>query len=201
MTVQRDPSRYVGFESSKTYKARCLNGFWDRWIKGPRVLDIGYRGARPDALPIIDGAVGVELGLRGYDGLRLPFPDGSIDTIHSSHLVEHLPDPIASVQEWFRAIRVGGTIIIMVPSAFLYERRLTVPPSRWSPEHVRAFTPASLLALIESALKPNTYRVRHLADEDTGYNYGLPIDVHPTGALEIVCVIEKIIPPKWEVEP
>lgn len=196
-----DPNRRVGFESAKSYRRRCVDGFWDRYIRGQRVLDIGYRGGLPNALPIIEGAIGIELTMFGYDGLHLAVPDDSIDTIHASHLLEHLPDPIASLREWHRAIRIGGTIILMVPSAFLYERRLTVPPSRWSPEHLRSLTPGSLLALIEQALIPNTYRVRHLSDEDTGYDYSLPIDVHPTGALEIVIVVEKITAPKWSIEP
>lgn len=98
-------------------------------------------------------------------------------------------------------LRVGGHLVLMVPHAFLYERRLTVPPSRWSPEHLRSYSPATLLAEIEWALVPNTYRVRHLEDEDTGYDYGLPATVHPTGCLEIECCIQKIAPPKWSVEP
>ena len=88
-----------------------------------------------------------------------------------------------------------------MPHAFLYERRLSVPPSRWSGEHLRAYTPARLLAEVERALPPNAYRMRHLADNDAGYDYGLPPEVHPTGALEIECVIEKTAPPTWSVEP
>lgn len=199
--MRLDPNRYVGFESSKLYRKRYSSGFWAEHIKGPRVLDIGYRGGRPDALGIVEGAIGVELGQRGYDGLRLPVPDSSIDTVHASHLLEHVEDAAATLREWFRVIRVGGTIILMVPSAYLYERRMTVPPSRWSPEHVRCYSPATLLAAVESALAPNSYRVRHLSDCDDGYDYLLPIDVHPTGALEICLVLEKITPPKWSVEP
>ena len=88
-----------------------------------------------------------------------------------------------------------------MPHAYLYERRLTVSPSQWSHEHLRSYTPAKLLAEIETALQPNTYRLRHLSDEDEGYDYALPPDVHPTGCLEILCVIQRIAPPAWKVEP
>ena len=104
------------------------------------------------------------------------------------------------LREWFRVLRIGGFLVLMVPSAYLYERRLTVPPSRWSGEHLRSYTPATLLAAVERALEPNTYRVRHLADNDVGYRYDLPTTVHPEGALEIEAVIQRIRPPEWKIE-
>lgn len=193
-----DPNRFVGYESRKAYRRRCETGFWDAFIAGPAVLDIGYRGGINGALPIVDGAIGIEPGYPGYDGVTLPFPDGSIDTIHCSHVMEHLP--IGYICDWFRALRDGGTVIIMVPHAYLYERRLSVPPSRFSPEHLRSYTPGSLLSEIESQLKPNSYRVLHLTDVDDGYDYDLPIEVHPMGCLEIECVLRKRQPPVWNVE-
>jgi len=193
-------TRTVGYESSKSFARREAAGFW-RAFAHPPILDVGFRGGTPDAQPILPGAIGLELDEPGYDGLHVPDRFGYFNTVHASHVLEHLPDPIASLREWFRVLNPGGHLILMVPSAFLYERRLTVPPSRWSPEHVRSCTPASLLFLVEHALTPNTYRVRHLADNDVGYDYNLPIDVHPVGALEIECVIQKITPPAWSVEP
>lgn len=214
-------SRYVGYESSKAYNRRIVDGFWNRFIRGDAVLDIGYRGGRPDAFPICENAIGIELdhpyiGAYGryswnevtrngekcsYDGLHLPFDDASQDAVHNSHVLEHVADDAASLREWWRVLRVGGHLLTFVPHAFLYERRLTVPPSRWSGEHLRCYTPATLLALVERTLPPNTYRVRHLADNDEGYDYALAPDQHPQGCLEIELVLEKIAPPSWSVEP
>ena len=98
-------------------------------------------------------------------------------------------------------LRIGGFLITFVPHAYLYERRLTVPPSRWSIEHLRAYSPAMLLTAVETALTPNTYRIRHFADADFGYRYDLPRDMHPAGVLEMELVIQKISPPAWQVEP
>ena len=201
MSRIHNPHRLVGYESRKAYAARCASGFWDRYLDGPLVLDIGYRGGTFNAVPIIDYAVGIDLDSPGYDGFHLPFGDGEVDAVHASHVLEHVAPPENYLREWFRVLRVGGHLVLMVPSLMLYERRLTVPPSRWSPEHLRAYSPATLLAEIEGALEPNTYRVRHLADNDTGYDYGLPPEQHPTGCLEIECCIQKIAPPKWSVEP
>lgn len=219
-----DPDRPVGYESRKAYRRRCEEGFWDRYVAGPVVLDIGYRGVLADALPIVPGAIGFEVDGHGYnidtppyildhmrrnlelcggryDGLRLPFWDGTVDCVHSSHVLEHLTGAPVFLREWFRVLRVGGTMILFVPHAYLYERRLSVPPSRWSGEHLRSYTPASLLAEVERALEPNSYRVEHLADADDGYDYTLPNEVHPTGCLEIELVLRKRETPAWKVEP
>ena len=200
MTLRFPPARRVGFESAKAYERRRVCGFWARYVTGNVMLDIGYRGGLPDALPIADGAIGIERDTPKYDGLHLPFEDESADCVHASHVLEHVPDARVFLREWFRVLRTGGTMILFVPSAYLYERRLNVPPSMWSPEHVRAYTPATLLADVERALEPNSYRIRHCADCDQGYDYMLPPDVHPRGCLEIELVIQKIAPPAWKVE-
>jgi len=214
--VPLQPDRLVGYESSKAYRRRCATGFWAAFVPGPVILDIGYRGGVPTALPILQGAIGVELGhLRidehtptaavsaatdaEYSGLHLPFASGSVDCVHASHILEHVTPPSAYLQEWYRVLRIGGTMILMLPHAFLYERKLSMP-SRWSGEHLRAYTPSMLLTEIEVSLPPNGYRVRHLADNDEGYDYTLPSTTHPTGCLEIECVIEKRQIPAWSIE-
>jgi SAM-dependent methyltransferase len=217
MPLQLNPSRPVGFESRKSYARRCREGFWDAFMSPGSVLDIGYRGGLPDALPIVPWAVGIEpdhiyIGDQAvpwtwyhdpnrYDGVNLPFAGEVIDTIYASHVLEHLEAPTVYLKEWMRVLHVGGTLIVTVPSAYLYERRLTVPPSRWSPEHLRSFTPGSLLELIEEALDPNSYRVAAFFEDDTGYDYSLPIEQHPVGALELVIVLRKITKPEWNIEP
>lgn len=196
-----DPNRAVGFESRKGFARRCENGFWAAHVRGTAILDIGFRGGIHGVLPILPGAIGIETDYPGYDGKTLPFYDGQIDCIHASHVLEHVTPSVDYLRDWFRVLRVGGSIILMVPSAYLYERRLSVPPSRWSPEHLRAYTPGRLLSEIEAALIPNSYRVTHLADVDVGYDYTLPVTSHPTGSLEIECVIQKREKPRWDVEP
>ena len=45
----------------------------------------------------------------------LPIEDESVDFVVSSHVLEHMPDPIAALLEWDRVTRVGGTIFAIVP--------------------------------------------------------------------------------------
>lgn len=193
--------RQVGEESRKSYDRKILSGFFSRYVNGPAVLDIGFEGKiGSQALPIFEGAIGVDLNFPGYDGRILPFDNDSQDAVYSSHCLEHIPDHIKAIQEWHRVTKVGGHIITVVPHCYLYERRKR-PPSQWAgPHHVRFYTPMSLLAEFEAALPPNSYRVRHLADNDCGYEYDLHPSRHPGGCYEIELVVEKIRPPAWAVE-
>jgi len=193
-----DPNRPVGGEARKSYAAKARCGFWERFITGSAVLDVGFRGHLADTVPIVDGAIGVDVDYPGYDGRILPFPTESQDAVYSSHCLEHMPDYVIAIQEWHRVAKIGGHIITVVPNALLYERRRR-PPSAWNVTHVRFFTPATLLNEFESALLPNTYRVRHFAENDFGYNYDLPSHKHPEGCYEIELVIEKIRPPAWDI--
>lgn len=45
----------------------------------------------------------------------LPLAADSVDYIISSHVFEHLPDPLAALAEWERVVRDGGYIFIIVP--------------------------------------------------------------------------------------
>ena len=168
---------------------------------GAGVLDIGFKGYFGDrtVVPILEGAVGVDLEYPGYDGHTLPFEDGSQDGVYSSHCLEHIPHPIQTIQDWYRVVREGGHIVTVVPHAYLYERRRR-PPSRWNPDHQRFYTPTSLLSEFEAALAPNSYRVRYLEENDRGYSYGSDVSAHPSGCYEITLVVQKIAGPQWEVE-
>ena len=193
------PDRLVGVESRKSYPAKLQNGFVEKYLSGAHILDIGYRGYDPDVVPIVPQAIGVELDYPGYDGRTLPFPDGSQDAVFSSHCLEHAEDCRAALTEWFRVLKIGGFIVLAVPHKYMYERRER-PPSRWNLDHRRFFTPGTLMLRVEQALAPNTYRLRHLADNDVSYSYGVSPPDHPSGCYEIELVIEKIAEPAWQFE-
>ncbi len=48
-------------------------------------------------------------------GDNLPFDDNSLDYVLSSHVIEHFFDPIKAIEEWFRVIKKGGYIFMIVP--------------------------------------------------------------------------------------
>ena len=53
-----------------------------------------------------------------YDGKRLPFEDGSFDTILNVHVLEHTPEPGILVREMSRVLKQDGLLILTAPFEF-----------------------------------------------------------------------------------
>lgn len=49
------------------------------------------------------------------DGAALPFLDESLDFVISSHVLEHLPDTIGALKEWYRVVKPGGYLFMILP--------------------------------------------------------------------------------------
>ncbi|GGE85141.1 DUF4214 domain-containing protein [Sphingomonas prati] len=184
-------------EAGRSYRQRVRSGFLDRYCNNGIVLDVGYSGYdNPSNLAALPEAIGVDLNYPGYDGTRLPFDDGSIGTVFSSHCLEHISEDLAVIRDWHRVLKVGGFIVCMVPHMALYEKRSTLP-SAFNEDHKRMYTSASLVASFEQALTVNSFRIRHLRENDTDFDYAIGPDQHSDGAYEIELVIEKIAQPGW----
>lgn len=57
---------------------------------------------------------------------RLPMlADGSQDFVIANHLLEHLPDPIGALREWYRLLKGGGILFLALP-----DKRLTFDRDR-----------------------------------------------------------------------
>ncbi len=52
-----------------------------------------------------------------YDGINIPFPDGSFDIIISSSTLEHIPNLIPFLEETARVLAPAGTCVHVLPSA------------------------------------------------------------------------------------
>lgn len=191
-----DWGKKVGEEARKNFAHWLETSFYDRFLAGDKVLDIGFSGYLDDVVPITPKAIGVGLDYPGYDGKVLPFPDNSQDAVFASHCLEHIPDYRTVIADWFRVLRVGGFLVVAVPHQYLYERRLDLP-SRFNADHRRFYTGASLLREIEEAVDPGLYRVRWLQDNDRNFDYNIPPKDHACGCYEIQLVIEKITPPAY----
>lgn len=187
----------VGPEPKKSHKTRSENGFYSKYCFG-RGLDIGHGGNHRCAF--IPNAIGVDKDYPLYDGVHLPFGDNEFDFVFSSHCLEHIcADSISdTIVEWFRVVKVGGHLVIVVPHRDLYEKK-TQPPSLYNSDHKVFFQPWRLLLAVENALAVNTYRIRHLRDNDDGFDYTVPPDKHSLGCYEIELVIQKIVKPDWQV--
>jgi SAM-dependent methyltransferase len=194
----KDAVRKVGPEVLKSDASRKYAGFYERYMHGLGV-DIGYVGECKDNIPVVDNAVGLDLGTPGYDGFTIPYNDFCLDFVFSSHCLEHVTDPIKTVKEWFRPLKIGGYLILTVPHMYLYEKRRSLP-SRFNGDHKIFFTPSTLLSTVELALEPNSYRIVSYRDNDVDYNYAIGPDQHCAGACECELVIKRIKKPIWEIQ-
>jgi len=203
--TQEDITTFTQFvpppsQADKAYRLRLRSGFFARYCRGEMVLDVGFAGyANPENLPSLPGAIGVDRDYPGYDGLHLPWPDHSVDCVFSSHCLEHIQFYEEVIRDWYRVLKVGGHIVCIVPSRDLYEKK-RFPPSLYNGDHKRFYTGGCLVAEFEKALEPNSFRIRHLHENDHGYDYSIGPDQHAIGCYEIEIVAQKIAKPAWTLE-
>ncbi|WFU12349.1 methyltransferase domain-containing protein (plasmid) [Rhizobium sp. CB3090] len=186
-------------EISKSYNEKVASGFFEKYFNGGTVLDIDYSNEdNPLGLAIVKHAVRIDWGLPGMSRNSLSYGGESVDTVSSSHLLEMVMHPHSTIQEWFRVLKVGGFLVCFTAHQYLYEKRKFLP-SAFNPFHAHFFTPAKLLQLFEEALEPNSYRLRHLQDNDLDYDYTVGPEQHSMGCYELEIVIEKIAKPQWDL--
>jgi SAM-dependent methyltransferase len=106
--------------------------WWD-WLstrlpRAGRVLEVGagtgelwQRVSRPEEpLTLVDFAPAMCDRLRQIDGARvlradaarLPFAEGSFDTVIANHMLYHLDDPIAALRDFARVVAPGGRVAV-----------------------------------------------------------------------------------------
>jgi len=100
-----------------------------------------------------------EIGVDRYRGSRadviaelaegLPFANGSADVVVAEHLLEHVPDLVALMEEIHRVLAPGGCLRIEVPY-------FSHPDAFRDPTHLRFFTWESLDYFVEGR-KPAEY--------------------------------------------
>lgn len=101
-----------------------------------RVVDVTYIEQMPseDWRRLYGQGAGVDVDASLWDHYQvgeahdLPVPDGSLDFIFSSHVFEHLVNPLGHLQVWRRKLRPGGRIVAVVPD-FVGSKDYAVAPS------------------------------------------------------------------------
>lgn len=62
----------------------------------------------------------------------------SFDYVFSSHCLEHMRDPIAALEDWWKLVKPGGALFVIVPDEDLYEQGYW--PSLFNGDHKSTFT-------------------------------------------------------------
>lgn len=125
--------------------------------------------------------------------------DAIFSTVYSSHCLEHLIDPLLGLRNWYRILKPGGHLIVVVPHRDLYEKRYTLP-SRWNGDHKTMWLPdaeyppqtLSLTAAIATIAAPEDDVLIRVLDE--GYVANDP-GTHAGGEYSIEAIVRKAMDP------
>lgn len=101
------------------------------WLIGPLGIDVG---CGPDPITPDCARYDREQG----DAQLLREPVEGFDWLYSSHCLEHMPRPEEALLNWWRLIKHGGHMVILVPDEDAYEQN--VWPSTFNDEHCHSFT-------------------------------------------------------------
>jgi len=80
------------------------------------------------------------------------FPDSGFSVVHASHLIEHVNDPAAFLEEVERVLMPGGVFICVTPSADGFQA--VIFGSSWRsviPDHVTLFRKSTLKKMIQKS--------------------------------------------------
>lgn len=106
--------------------------------------------------------------------------DASYDFVHSSHSLEHMRDPTVAMLNWYRVLKPGGHLVMVVPDEDLYEQGHF--PSPHNPDHkwtltinkARSWSPRSLNIMDLVWQLGDAAQVVKLELLDATYRYDLP---------------------------
>lgn len=111
-------SRPDGDDDGRSRKEH--SDFVPRFLKG-RGVEIGaFKTPIPGIRPIYVDRFGMYANEPTHadyygDACELPFHDSSLDYVASSHVLEHVANPVAALSEWFRVLKHGGIIYMVLP--------------------------------------------------------------------------------------
>jgi SAM-dependent methyltransferase len=116
-------------EASKSRKAW---GELEKSVLRGKGIDIG---CGPD--PVADDARRFDVEDGDANQITQYISD-QFDYVFASHCLEHMHQPREAILEWWKLVKPGGHLFIIVPDEDLYE--MGVFPSRFNPDHKATFT-------------------------------------------------------------
>lgn len=133
-------------ETAKAYDRRVKLGWFDKYLVGSGIdIGCGYDKLQSPYASYLDDVGRLrKFECRGWDTqdgdaqyLR-GIADESFDFVYSSHCLEHMVDPSEALRNWWRVLRHGGFLVVVVPDENLYEQG--VWPSKGNGDHKTTWT-------------------------------------------------------------
>jgi predicted SAM-dependent methyltransferase len=155
-------------ETSKAKARRESEGFYEEYIIGKSVIDVGVGrlDTHDGTDPICSHAEMHDKDICDATTMEA-YADESFDTVYASHILEHLTDPIKAIENWLRICKHGGTVIISIPHRDLYERKKELP-SKWNADHKYFYLPYQ-------SEPPHTFSVDSMLTKFFEYNYEIRV--------------------------
>lgn len=126
--------------ASGNFLASIENKGWN--LHGVELSDFASDKARERGLDVFSGTLE-----------QAKFPDDHFNAVFAFQVVEHLPDPLATLREINRITVKGGCFIFSIPNADCWEFKLF--RDRWSaldlPRHLCHFGPATIKKILGKA--------------------------------------------------
>jgi SAM-dependent methyltransferase len=117
---------------NETTKAKQYWGAIEKEATTGQGIDIG---CGPD--PVSPNARRFDID-DGDANVASQFVKEQFDFVYSSHCLEHMHNPKVTILDWWKLVRPGGYLFILVPDEDLYEQG--VFPSRFNSDHKATFT-------------------------------------------------------------
>jgi SAM-dependent methyltransferase len=216
---------YSPLETSKAHERRVREGFFDKYVHGVG-LDVGcghdplnaaFHCEAGDLLELPGWPTRPENNPYGANAYPVPWdmchgdgdahelagiPLETFDYVHSSHLLEHLEDPVRFLRRAFEVLKPGGFLLLLVPHRDRYENRRLLP-SRWNGDHKSFWLPEEhdpphtwgLRQVLEMALPWKNgnpaWEIEYVKTCDEGWTKP-PEGVHAGGEYSIEAVVRKL---------
>lgn len=139
-----------GREKGRLLDVGCGSGVFLARMRG---LGWEVEGVEPDRETV--KVAREQFGLSIHEGTlaEAGFPDDTFDAITMNHVIEHVWDPISTLQECRRVLKPGGKLVLITPNIESLGHRLFREAWRGHevPRHLYLFSPRTLRTCAEQA--------------------------------------------------
>lgn len=124
-------------------------------------------------------------------------PSDTYDFVYSSHTLEHVLDPVATLARWWKILKPGGYLVLVVPDEDMYERG--VWPPHFNTDHKHTFALAKVSSWspvsrnVDELLRALAGEVIKIERVEENFIFDAPPQVDQTAVSIAECSIEAIV--------